>query len=158
MSIAHAARHASRAMPRPTVRRREAGFTLIEVILAFALLALALTLLLSTLSGASRQVHDAAASSRAALHAESLLAGFDGGETLAPGVQDGTFEQGRYRWRLDVQPFPDPLKDPAGTPQQPGAPQLLALDLDVRWGDGGPRQRLQVQTLRYVLPPAGNGP
>lgn len=133
--------------------RAAAGFTLIEVILAFALLALALTLLLSTLGGASRQVHAAAAESRAALHAESLLARFDGGELLAPGTQDGTFEQGRYRWQLDVQPFPDPLKDPASTPQQPGAPQLLALDLVVRWGEGGPRQQLRVQSLRYVAPP-----
>ncbi len=148
-----AARHSPRVP-----RARHAGFTLIEVILAFALLALALTLLLSTLSGASRQVHDAAAASRAALHAESLLATFDGGAPLAAGVEEGEFEQGRYRWRLDVRPFPDPLKDPASTPQQPGAPVLLAFDLAVRWGEGGPRQQLQVHGLRYVLPPAGNGP
>jgi general secretion pathway protein I len=135
-----------------------AGFTLIEVILAFALLALALTLLLSTLSGASRQVHDAADASRAALHAESLLATFDGGDLLAPGTQDGSFEQGRYRWRLEVQPFADPLKDPGSTPRSPGAPELLALDLEVRWGEGGPRQRLHVQSLRYVQPPQGGGP
>ena len=50
------------------------GFTLIEVIIAFALLALALTLLLGSLSGAARQVGQADVRSRATLYAQSLLA------------------------------------------------------------------------------------
>ena len=38
---------------------RQRGFTLIEVIIAFALLALALTLLLGSMSGAARQIRHA---------------------------------------------------------------------------------------------------
>ena len=55
-------------------RSGQRGFTLIEVIIAFALLALALTLLLGSLSGAARQVRNANDAGRAALHAQSLLA------------------------------------------------------------------------------------
>ncbi len=66
-------------------RRRQHGFTLLEVIVAFALLALALSLLLGSLSGASRQVRDSADSSRATLHAQSLLAQLGAG-----GVHDLT--------------------------------------------------------------------
>ena len=54
-------------------RRTQAGFSLIEIIVAFGVLALGLTLLLGTLSGASRQLHQAGDAGRAALLAQSLL-------------------------------------------------------------------------------------
>ena len=54
-------------------RRGAAGFSLLEIIVAFAILALGLTLLLGTLSGATRQVRQAGDAGRAALHARSLL-------------------------------------------------------------------------------------
>ena len=53
--------------------RRARCYTLIEVIVAFAVLALALTLLLGTLSGASRQLRWADDAGRASLHAQSLI-------------------------------------------------------------------------------------
>jgi general secretion pathway protein I len=128
--------------------RRQRGFTLLEVIVAFALLALALTLLLGSLSGAARQVREAEDASRATLHAQSLLAQIGVGETLQPGQQEGQFEQGRYRWRLSVAPYVDPLKAQAAL-LDPGAPQLLELDLAVQWGEA-PGQRLRWQTLRLA--------
>lgn len=129
-------------------RRRQSGFSLIEVVIAFALLALALTLLLGTLSTASRQVRGAADSARAALHAQSLLALTDGGEPLRPGHSEGEFEDGRYRWDMQVAPYVDPLRRQAAI--DPVAPQLLELVLTLRWGEGGSRQRLQLHTLRLL--------
>ena len=70
---------------------RERGYTLIEVIVAFGVLALGLTLLLGTLSGATRQVRDSEQAGRAALHAQSLLAQAGVGEALQPGQRDGEF-------------------------------------------------------------------
>lgn len=132
---------------------RQRGYTLIEVVVAFALLALGLTLLLGTLSGAARQVRNAADAGRAALHAQSLLDQTGVGEALQAGRRDGEFEDGRYRWTLDIAPYVDPVPN-----MQPGidpnAPQLLRLQLAVEWGDGGPRQRLQLQSLRLVAPDA----
>ena len=87
--------------------RAARGFTLIEVMVAFAVLALALTLLLGTLSGASRQVRWADDAGRAALHAQSLLDQTGVGEVLQPGQSDGDFEDGRYRWSLQVEPWRD---------------------------------------------------
>src|SRR5690606_27083210 len=68
-------------------RGRGRGYTLIEVLVAFAVLALALTLLLGTLSGATRQVRWSADAGRAALHAQSLVAQAGVGEVLAPGIR-----------------------------------------------------------------------
>lgn len=158
------ARHAKRAghqahrcqpfpqsrIPNPESRQR--GYTLIEVIVAFAILALGLTLLLGTLTGATRQVHWADEAGRAALHAQSLLDNTGIGVALQPGQTSGTFEDGHYHWSMVVSPYRDPLLPPVQSLDL-GAPRLLRLSLTVQWGDGDdPRRRLQVQSLRLVTP------
>lgn len=135
-----------------TVPRRAHGYTLIEVIVAFALLALALTLLLGTLSGAVRQVRWSTDAGRAALHAQSLLDQLGVGEPLRPGVREGEFEDGRYRWSLEVEPWTEPGEPPPDA-AAPAAARLFELRLAVQWAAGGPRERLQLSTLR--LAPAG---
>ncbi|MFC0676915.1 prepilin-type N-terminal cleavage/methylation domain-containing protein [Lysobacter korlensis] len=130
---------------------RQRGYTLIEVIVAFALLALALTLLLGTLSGSLRQVRWSGDAGRAALHAQTLIDQLGVGEPLRPGTRGGELEGGRYRWTLEVERWRDQAMPAA--PQDPAAPQLLELRLAVQWGEGGPRERLQLRTLR--LQPAG---
>lgn len=132
-------------------RRSQRGYTLIEVIVAFALLAGALTLLLGTMSGALRQVRWSGDAGRAALHAQSLLDQVGVAEPLRPGTRNGEFDDGRYRWTLDVAHWTDPTLPP-GVPRDPGASQLLELELGVQWGDGGPRERLQLRTLRLQPP------
>lgn len=130
--------------------RRPHGFTLLEVIVAFALMALALTLLLGSLSGATRQIRAADDATRASLHTQSLLAQIGVGEFLQPGHREGEFENGRYRWDLEIAPYDDPIK--ALTPiRDPSAPELLHLRLTTRWGDE-PRQRIVWDTLRLVPP------
>ncbi|SEK45359.1 general secretion pathway protein I [Pseudoxanthomonas sp. GM95] len=125
-----------------------AGFTLIEVVVAFGLLALALTLLLGALSGAARQIHQAALSGRAALHAQTLLAQVGAGGGLEPGHDEGDLDQGRYHWTLDIAPWTDPRLPTDGL-ASPGAARLLEVQLSVRWGarDG---ERLQWRSLRLA--------
>lgn len=138
-------------------RRSQGGYTLIEVLVAFMVLALALTFLLGTLSGATRQVRWSADAGRAALHAKSLLAETGVGETLQPGRDEGELEDGRYRWQLEVAPYVDPLA-PADQAQDPFAAQLLQLRLELAWGEGAPAQRLVVDSLRLVQPEPGAEP
>ncbi len=131
-------------------QRTAGGYTLIEVLVAFALLALALTLLLGTLSGAARLVRQANDGGRAALYAQSLLDQAGVGTALAPGRQQGEFEDGRYRWTLQVAPYVDPGAPPA-PPEGDGGAQLFELVLDIDWGVG-PAQRLQLRSLRLSQP------
>jgi general secretion pathway protein I len=136
-----------RASPSP---RGQRGYTLIEVVVAFALLAFAMTLLLGSLTNATKQVRSSSDFGRAALHAQSLLDQAGIGEALAVGRRDGEIDDGRYRWEINVTPFRDPA-----APRQPqilGAPQLLQLELTMRWGKGGPRETLRVQSLRLMTP------
>ena len=138
--------------------RKQAGFTLIEIIVAFAVLALGLTLLLGTLSGASRQLRDAGDAGKAALIAQSVLAA--NAETLnQPMRLDGDAEDGRYHWQLEVAPWQDPRVQGRKQPVDPGGARLLHIQLEVQWGEGGPRQRLRVASLRLAArPPAGDAP
>lgn len=132
------------------------GYTLIEVIVAFALLAAALSLLLGTLSGAARQVRGSADGGRAALYAQSLMSQVGVGEQLEPGTENGEFEEGRYRWSLDIRPWADPAQPPDAL-RDPAAPRLLEVRLGIEWGDGGPRQRLLLRTLRLMTPDVQTG-
>jgi len=132
--------------------RRARGFTLLEVIVAFALLGLALTLLLGSLSGGARQVREAELRTRAVLHAQSLLAAAGVDAPLQVGQQQGDWENGRYRWELQVQPWTEPRAGNVAATQSPGAPWLAELQLQVRWGDGE-REQLRWRSLR-LLPPA----
>lgn len=129
--------------------RANAGYTLIEIVVAFAILALGLTLLLGTLSGATRQVRDAGDAGRAALHAQSLLALH--GDALQVGSLDGELESGRYRWQLEVEEWQDPQLAGSRIGVDLNSARMLRLQLQVAWGDGGPRQRIEVSSLRWRL-------
>lgn len=127
---------------------RPRGFTLIEVIIAFVLLALALTLLLGSMSGAAKQIRHADDAGRAALHAQSMLTQLGVGEALQPGRSEGELENGRYRWSLAVTPYVDPLMTTAPALDL-SAPRLLHVDLTVAWGDAV-NEKLQWQSLRLA--------
>jgi general secretion pathway protein I len=140
-----------RHSPRAQMHRRQRGYTLIEVVVAFALLAFGMTLLLGSLTNATKQVRSSSDFGRAALHAQSLLDQAGVGEALAVGQRDGRVDDGRYRWEMNVTPYRDPTAPPR-QPQVLGAPQLMQLELTMRWGKGGPRETLRLQSLRLVTP------
>jgi general secretion pathway protein I len=123
--------------------RRHAGFTLLEVIAAIALLAIAFTVLMRVAGGSTRLGTNAADHSEAALWARSLLDTAFTSEPLQPGSTSGRFDQ-RFRWRLDVTPW-----RPGSTPAQ--APlQLYQLDLEVSWGPANRPQAAHFRTLRLA--------
>lgn len=138
----------------PSARRRQGGYTLIEVIIAFALLALGLSLLLGTLSGAARQVRWSGDAGRATLYAQSLLDQVGVGEELQPGRTEGDVDGGRYHWSLTISPWIDATAAASTQPRSLQGPRMLELVMTMQWGEDG-RQRLQLRTLRAA--PADTG-
>lgn len=129
-----------------SARRRSRGFSLIEVIAALLLLAIAFTALMKVAGGAIDLTHRAAQRSEAAMWARSLLdSAFVTGPVQA-GTRAGRFNK-RYRWQLQVTPWTPPGKPPANPPLQ-----LYQLDLDVHWSEGGHEQDARFSTLRAGLP------
>ena len=129
--------------PVPHSRRAQRAFTLLEVIAAIALLAIAFTVLMRVAGGSTRLSENAADHSEAALWARSLLDTAFTNEPLQPGSTSGRFDQ-RFRWRLDVTPWrPGPV--PAQAPLQ-----LYQLDLEVSWGPANRPQAAHFRTLRLA--------
>jgi prepilin-type N-terminal cleavage/methylation domain-containing protein len=83
---------------------REAGFTLVEVLVAFAVLSIVLLTLFSGLSTALRGDRRAEFTRSALRLARAELETAGVGSPLAPGVTIGRFENG-MEWRLSVRPY-----------------------------------------------------
>ena len=132
---------------------RERGFSLIEVIAALLLLAIAFTALMKVAGGAIGLTQRAAQRSEAAMWARSLLDSAFVTEPLAAGTRTGRFDK-RFGWQLQVTPW-----NPEGKPVANPPLQLYQLDLDVRWREGNHEQQAHFSTLRAGVPanPGGGG-
>jgi prepilin-type N-terminal cleavage/methylation domain-containing protein len=84
--------------------RTQAGFTLIEVLVALAILGVALPVLLAAFGDTLRRTREDEAHMTAASYAQSLLAAAGTEKPLEIGETSGDFGPG-YRWRLSVTPY-----------------------------------------------------
>lgn len=144
----------------PIPRSAQSGYTLLEVLVAFALLAIGLGVLLAILSGGVHAIARASQSTQASLYAESILDTLGADHRLQPGHSEGLFEGGRFRWTLDIEPFTPPVPPPqqanpyttnAGT-QDFSENVMVHVVLRMQWGDRGTQQALRVETLRAYTP------
>jgi general secretion pathway protein I len=128
------------------------GFSLLEVVAAILLLAIAFTALMRVAGGSIGLTNNASDYTRAALWARSLLDTVDAEGPLRPGRTEGQFDR-QYRWRLTVAPWRPADADP----QQPPSPlQVVKLDLDVLWGQGRSERSAHFSTLRMTAPQPAN--
>jgi general secretion pathway protein I len=134
------------------------GFTLIEVLAAIALLAIAFAVALGALGKSAQNAGHAAALDAAVEHAQSLFAGQGLTAPLKDEERSGTFEDG-MRWTLKVHALATPA--PGGAPavhlQQRGAMmaqasgiELYQIDVAVQYGDG---RVLRLSTQRAQAAP-----
>jgi general secretion pathway protein I len=129
---------------------RQQGFSLLEILVAFSILALSLGVLMQIFSGATRNADLARDQTRATALAQSLLASTHVEPVLTASENGGTTDDG-LRWRIEVTPFED-ASEP-GAP--PAVPMPTSLDLwlikaRVAWGGGfgSPERSVDLTTLR----------
>ncbi len=144
-------------------RRAARGFTLLEVMLAFVLLAVAMGTIIAMLSRGLGQVSRSENASEAALYAQSLLDTVGVLEPIAPGQRQGEFASGRYRYDLSIRPTTDPSpRVPTQVPVEPvqaaNAAKLFRVELNVSWGAATPAQRLHFVLLRARAPQLVSSP
>lgn len=128
------------------MRRASAGFSLLEVLVAFAILALSLGVLMRVFSGSLRNIDGSAGYARAVAIAESQLAA-QGIETPIDEAEVRGEDGQGYAWTVTAQRA-DTAPPPEGV--APSSTDLYRVDVVVRWGGSGgtPARSLQVTTLR----------
>ncbi len=109
------------------------GFTLLEVLVAFTILAVALVALLRAFSSGLRGLDAAETASIAVQHARSKMAEVGSAMPLEPGVEEGAFEDG-FRWRVAIEPHE--LGDGAAAETLPLLP--YEIEVTVTGTRGGP--------------------
>lgn len=131
---------------------RQRGFSLLEVLVAFAILALSLGVLMRIYSGALNHVDIARDQAEALLIAQSLLTGASADMPLVMGETAGRIGE-RFRWQLTVSPYSPEGEDARGNPS---LLMLREISVRVAWRDSaGAREReVALQTLRAEGAPA----
>jgi general secretion pathway protein I len=123
--------------------RREGGFTLLEVLVALTILAVALTSLFAIFGNSLARAREAQSRMEARALAESLLAQAETQPTVTFGETSGRLASG-MEWRFDVRHYGDD-KDTQAWPA--AAAEMTAT---VRWGDKADGQSFALTTLRTV--------
>jgi general secretion pathway protein I len=126
-------------------RSRAEGFTLVEVLVALAILALSLTLILRTLSSGLFYQQRAKMLAEATLQAQSLLARIGADLPLVPGRVEGETASA-LSWQIEIAPY----GDTADRRAWPAA----AYTADVRVYAGRPSAEPLVQFTTIRLGPA----
>lgn len=128
--------------------RPQRGFTILEVLVAFMVAALLLTVILSSFTTGMSSLAKTDGLSVAALVAQSRLAELGVSVPLEEGVSEGQDESApEYRWRINVAPltwdFADPLKEAGGI--------VYKVDVTVTWPGTRRRGSFTLTSLRTVF-------
>lgn len=160
----HVRRHSACAYRRPRVdgkRPRNAaqpgraignstarGFTLLEILVAFTVMAVLLTALLQVFSSGLRAARLGEQYTHAVVLAQSKMASLEVEEDgLALGERAGSFDA-NYAWRSEVTPYPTdayPQLEELGVPVYP-----VTATVEVSWQAGGRPRSVSLKTLRLV--------
>ena len=129
------------------------GFTLIEVLVAFMILTLSVSVLLRIFSGGLNNVAVAGNYAQAVLVAESQLAAVGRSEPLLVGQSYGESGE-RFRWRRTIESYLPWEDDTALTVPVSG----YHVTVEVSWIHNGRNQQITLNSLRVQNRPTGEAP
>lgn len=121
---------------------KQAGFSLLEVLVAFVILALSLGVILQIVSSGLRSASLAEDYAMASAHAASKLAELNLEKPERLENEQGEFESGK-RWRVEVEEFPLEDEDEWRSPLV-----LYLVRVSVSWGAGREARTFELETLR----------
>ena len=133
---------------------RSAGFTLLEVMVAFIIAALALTLVFDSALAGLRGSGESAREIQALTLARSRLAAADLPGAIEPGLREGS-DPGGFHWSRSIVPL---TTSHAGGVETARPLVLYDVRVTVSWpGTFGRRRAVSLETRRAGQPPLGTG-
>ena len=127
--------------------RRQSGFSLLEVLVAFVILSLSLGVIMRLFSDSLRNIGTAERSTHAVAVAESAFASLGVETPLTEGETGGEDAQG-YRWRASVSSF----ADAAAVLDNQAAPALYQIEVTVTRGETAENTPLITLTSLRMAP------
>jgi len=121
--------------------KHDQGFTLIEVIVALAILSAGLSVLLGLISGGLLQTASGERIAEAGSLAQSLVAEVGTQLPIKPGEREGQFPEG-YRWHLRMLQYGNAKE------QEEWPVGLYVISAGVYWEEGARQRSFELTTLR----------
>ncbi len=125
----------------PQKPQGETGFTLVEVIVAIAILSASLGALLAAISQGLRQTSEAERMGEAGLLAQSLLAEAGTSLSLREGENTGQFTNG-YAWKLSTRRYGEAAE------REAWPVTAYIVSAEVTWNSGRAKRSFELNTLR----------
>ncbi len=138
-------------------RPGERGFSLLEILVAFSILALTLGVLMQIFSGSLRNAEMAHDQAQAVALAQSLLAAAGIETPLTAGETSGQAGN-KFRWLLQAQLFHEEPQTAVVAPATGASPrlELWEVKVEIHWGGDSAttRRSFSLSSLRLQMPPA----
>ncbi len=128
-------------------RRREAGFTLLEVIVALAILGIGLTVIIELFSGGLRLGRVSQEYTKAMNYASLKMEEIATRNTVEEGEDEGEFDD-TYRWKVGVERV-DILPGDKGTEFKPPA-EFYHVRVNITWKSGSKERSAGFETYKTV--------
>lgn len=123
---------------------KQRGLTLLELLVAFAIMALSIGMLYRVMGGSVRSVGDIDRYQRAVVLAQSLLSSRD---AVPNGGWRQSGETAGYQWHVQSAPY---MTDKVG----PSIPPLYEVSIAIAWMEGRSQRHLGLTTLRPERKPS----
>jgi general secretion pathway protein I len=123
------------------------GFTLIEVVVAMAILAIGLTIIIELFSGGLRLGRTSVEYTKAINYARMKMEEFSLRQTIEEGSEEGTFDD-TYRWRIDVKRV-DVLQAENRPDFEPPA-ELFQVKINILWKSGSKERSTRIESFRAI--------
>lgn len=124
---------------------RQRGFTLLEIMVAFLVLAIVFTMVMQLITGGLQNARRSANFTEAALLANSKMAEIGTLILIEEGSDQGSFND-RFDWQLEI--LLEPIETTGGLSPDSYPLELYRINLTVTWRDGN--ARADYTTLRAV--------
>jgi len=131
------------------IKNKQGGFTLLETLVAFTMLAVTYATVMQIIAGSSKNTVKASQNTKIAMLVQSKLDGLGLFEKLEEGSNSGEFDD-RTSWTLEITPYDVPYEGEIG--QDFSTVELMQVTLIVTSIIGNKQKVNEFHTLRATTP------